>query len=167
VIDDAVEAIVRGLNEAGVRYLLVGGLAVMAHGYTRLTRDVDLIIDLEPENVLQAMQVLKTEGYSPKVPVPIEQFSDEKLREEWANEKGMVAFPLWSDRYRGVFVDVFIRAPFDFEEAYAKRLVHEVAPGLMGDFVNLEGLLFLKRQANRPKDLQDIYYLSEINKEAP
>src|SRR5688572_13729962 len=125
MIDEAVEAIIRGLNEAGVRYLVAGGLAVIAHGYTRLTRDVDLILDLDAENILHAMRVLKAEGYSPKVPVPIEQFSDENLRESWAEEKGMVAFPLWSDHYRGVFVDVFIRAPFDFEQAYTKRLTDE------------------------------------------
>ena len=29
------EAIVRALNEAGIRYLVVGGLAVNAHGYAR------------------------------------------------------------------------------------------------------------------------------------
>lgn len=41
------EAIFRALNEAGVRYLLVGGLAVNAHGYLRFTKDVDLTIDIE------------------------------------------------------------------------------------------------------------------------
>ena len=164
-IDEAFEAIVRGLNEANVRYLVVGGLAVMAHGYMRATRDVDLIIDLDPDNVLQAMKVLKEVGYAPKVPVPIEQFSDEALRESWAKEKGMVAFPLWSDNYPAVFVDVFIRAPFDFEQAYEKRVTTAVGPDLQAPIVSLQDLLFLKRQANRPKDLQDIYYLSEINKE--
>ena len=165
MIDGTVKTIVRGLNEAEVRYLIAGGLAVIAHGYTRYTGDVDLILDLDPENVLRAMHVLKNEGYAPKVPVPIEQFSDAGLRDLWAEEKGMVAFPLWSDRYQGVFVDIFIRAPFDFDEAYAECLNHEVAPDLSATFVSLEKLLFLKRQANRPKDLQDIYYLSEINKE--
>ena len=31
----SIEAIVRALNEAGIRYLVVGGLAVNAHGYAR------------------------------------------------------------------------------------------------------------------------------------
>lgn len=68
---------------------------------------------------------------------------------------------LLSRRFRGYF----IRAPFDFKEAYAQRFDYEVAPALSATFVSLKGLLFLKRQANRPKDLQDIYYLAEINKE--
>ncbi len=38
----SLEAIVRALNEGSVRYLIAGGLAVNAHGYVRLTQDVDL-----------------------------------------------------------------------------------------------------------------------------
>ena len=36
----SIETIVKTLNEAGVEYLIVGGLAVNAHGYERLTVDV-------------------------------------------------------------------------------------------------------------------------------
>lgn len=39
----AVTAIASALNDAGVRYLVVGGLAVNAHGYVRMTMDVDLV----------------------------------------------------------------------------------------------------------------------------
>jgi len=39
----SLEAIVRALNGAGVRYLVAGGLAVGAHGYPRATMDVDLV----------------------------------------------------------------------------------------------------------------------------
>ena len=34
------------LNEAKVRYVVVGGIATILHGYVRLTADVDLVIDL-------------------------------------------------------------------------------------------------------------------------
>jgi hypothetical protein len=37
----SVEALVAALEEAGVRYLVAGGLAVNAHGYLRFTHDVD------------------------------------------------------------------------------------------------------------------------------
>ena len=46
----SLEAIVRSLNEGNVRYLIAGGLAVNAHGYIRLTQDVDLVIALDPAN---------------------------------------------------------------------------------------------------------------------
>jgi len=48
------EAIAAALNSAGVRYIVAGGLAVNAHGYVRLTHDVDLVVRLDPENILPA-----------------------------------------------------------------------------------------------------------------
>jgi predicted nucleotidyltransferase len=43
--------ICRALNDAGARYLLIGGFAVIAHGAGRFTKDVDLLVDDSPENV--------------------------------------------------------------------------------------------------------------------
>jgi predicted nucleotidyltransferase len=43
----SIEAIVRALNDEVVQYIVVGGLAVNAHGYERFTQDVDLVIGLE------------------------------------------------------------------------------------------------------------------------
>jgi hypothetical protein len=43
--------ICRALNEAGARYVLIGGFAVMAHGASRFTKHIDLLVDDDPENV--------------------------------------------------------------------------------------------------------------------
>jgi hypothetical protein len=48
---DDVVRICRALNEAGARYLLIGGFAVLAHGAGRFTKDIDLLVDDSPENV--------------------------------------------------------------------------------------------------------------------
>jgi len=58
-----VEAILRALNEADVRYLIVGGLAVVAHGYVHYTAGVDIVVDLERENTLSAMKAIEAIGY--------------------------------------------------------------------------------------------------------
>jgi len=50
------EAIVHALNGAEVRFIVVGGIAVIAHGYGRTTRDVDLVIQLKPD----APRILRT-----------------------------------------------------------------------------------------------------------
>ncbi|MDZ4288161.1 MAG: hypothetical protein U0984_09390, partial [Prosthecobacter sp.] len=42
--------ICRLLNEAGARYLVLGGFAIIYSGYGRTTGDVDLLIDTELEN---------------------------------------------------------------------------------------------------------------------
>ena len=43
--------ICRALNEAGARYILIGGFAVIAHGGSRFTKDIDLLVDAAPDNV--------------------------------------------------------------------------------------------------------------------
>lgn len=48
--DDLVR-LCRSLNDAGARYVLIGGFAVLAHGATRFTKGIDLIVDDAPENV--------------------------------------------------------------------------------------------------------------------
>jgi len=46
------------LNEAGARYLLIGGFAVVAHGGGRFTKDIDLLVDDSPENILRVKRGL-------------------------------------------------------------------------------------------------------------
>ena len=50
--------ICRALNEAGARYVLIGGFAVVAHGAGRLTKDIDLLIDDDPANVSRVKRAL-------------------------------------------------------------------------------------------------------------
>lgn len=50
--------ICRALNDAGARYVLIGGFAVIAHGATRFTKDIDLLVDDAPENVARVKQAL-------------------------------------------------------------------------------------------------------------
>ena len=51
--------ICRALNDAGARYLLIGGFAVIAHGGARTTKDIDLLIDASPDNVVRVKQALR------------------------------------------------------------------------------------------------------------
>jgi Nucleotidyl transferase of unknown function (DUF2204) len=50
--------ICRALNEAGARYLLIGGFAVVAHGAGRFTKDIDLLVEDSPENVARVKRGL-------------------------------------------------------------------------------------------------------------
>ena len=40
----------RRLNEAGAKYLVLGGFAIIQHGFARATEDIDLLIETSPEN---------------------------------------------------------------------------------------------------------------------
>jgi len=83
----SLEAIVRALNTAEVEYLIVDGLAVNAHGYERLTQDVDLVIRLAPHNIVRGLRALSEIGYRMPIPITPEQFADAAKRETWQKEK--------------------------------------------------------------------------------
>jgi len=51
--------ICRALNDAGAKYLLIGGFAVIARGGLRTTKDIDLLIDASPENVARVKHGLR------------------------------------------------------------------------------------------------------------
>ncbi len=158
----SVEAIVAALNAAQVRYLIAGGLAVVAHGHVRFTADIDLVLSLEPENVTRAVSALGGLGYRPRVPVPFDALADPEQRAVWARERAMTVFSVYSAEHPATEVDIFVQAPLDFEAAYAARRLMTVAPGVTATFVGLSDLLQMKREAGRPQDLMDIDALTAL-----
>ena len=163
----SIEAIARALNDAGVPFIVVGGLAVNAHGYGRATQDIDLVISLDPGAVRAAFQALGSLGYGPRVPVTAEGFADPAQRARWMSEKGMTVLNFHSDRHRETPVDVFVAEPFDFDSEHRLALVEEVAPGVPLRIVRLETLLRIKQDAGRPQDLADVAELRSLQGEGP
>jgi hypothetical protein len=128
----------------------------------RLTHDVDLVIQLKPDNIRTAFGALASLGYRPTVPVKAEQFADAALRARWIREKGMQVLNFHSDLHRPMTVDVFVSEPFDFDSEYDAAMQGELAPGLTVRFVSIPTLIAMKQLANRPRDLDDIEHLRLI-----
>jgi len=156
------EAIVRALNDSGVRYLIAGGLAVVAHGYVRLTADVDLVVELRPDSARSVFRALGELGYRPSVPVTAEEFANAAQRRRWIDEKGMRVLDFHSERHPLTSVDVFVQEPFDFDAEYDRALVAEIVSGLPVRFVSLDTLIAMKSAAGRPVDLEDVRHLRLI-----
>jgi hypothetical protein len=152
----SVETIVRALNAAGAQYLIVGGLAVNAHGFVRLTRDVDIVLGLERENARIGLDALLRAGWRLAIPEKPEAFADAATRERWRTEKNMIVLKLWSDEHQRTPVDIFIYEPFDFAAEFLRADRLEICPGVLAPVVTLETLLQMKRAAGRPQDLADI-----------
>ena len=152
------DALVSALQQAGVRYLIAGGLAVNAHGYLRFTKDVDVVLQLVPDNIQRAFAALGTLGYRPLVPITAAQFADDRQRESWARDKGMVVLQFWSDSHRETPVDMFVSEPFGFEEEYRRALVKPLGQ-VEVRFVTLPTLIRMKQAAGRPQDRIDMEYL--------
>jgi len=50
----------RSLNAEGVRYVLIGGFAIVLHGFVRATKDIDLLVDPSEDNVRALKRALAT-----------------------------------------------------------------------------------------------------------
>jgi predicted nucleotidyltransferase len=154
----------RKLNESGCEYLVVGGIAVMAHGYVRTTQDVDLVLNLASPRLTKALHALQSLGYRTRLPVDVLDFADPDKRKSWREEKNMVVFNLYSDELQDFPIDIFPAEPFDFATEYAEAKVHSLDGDLVIRVVSLVRLMIMKRDAGRPQDLLDLDKLAKIQK---
>jgi hypothetical protein len=143
------------LNAANSRFVLVGGLAVVLHGFDRLTSDADIIIDLAADNTRITMTALIAAGYQSLAPVDPMQFSDPQVREHWSTQKGMTVFSMWDRSNVRPNVDLFVSSPIPFSDLYEKSVLFHLH-GAAVRVASLEHLLDMKRIAGRERDWADI-----------
>jgi len=151
----------KSLNDANVQYVIVGGLATILHGYPRFTSDVDLVINLEKTEAEKAVQTLISMGLKALLPVDPFDFTDKAIRESWIEQKGMLVFSFYQPDNPLLIVDLFVREPIPFKQL-SQRAVQMDIGGEMVNVCDINDLIEMKRLAARPKDIEDIKYLSEI-----
>ncbi len=157
------EPVLSALNQASARYVVVGGVATVLHGFARLTADIDLVVDLDSAEALKTISALASIGLRPRPPVRAEAFADESQRRAWIQDKGMRVFSLWDPATPMREVDLFVEHPIPFAELWARSEL--VALGTTSARIaSIADLIALKRLANRPSDLQDIEALTAIAK---
>jgi hypothetical protein len=157
---DRFEPIFETLNATGVRYVVVGGIAVNLHGHQRFTKDVDVVIELVPEQTAKALEALRGIGYEPRIPVHLTDFGDPSIREMWVRDKGMVVFQMYNDRLR-MTIDIFVQYPMDFEMLWHEATQAQLARTSIR-VAALKHLIQMKLAAGRPQDLADVEVLTEI-----
>jgi predicted nucleotidyltransferase len=157
------EPLFKALNDGGVRYVVVGGLAVVLHGHARLTVDVDLVVDLDEGQALRAIDALVRLGLRPRVPVNPRDFADRSIREAWIRERGMQVFSMFDPSNPMRVVDLFVDHPIPFEELWSGSQELEVKDTIVR-VASIPDLIRLKRLAGRPQDLADIERLEAILK---
>ncbi len=129
------------LNANHVRYLVIGGYAVALHGHPRYTKDIDIWIDLSPENAAKIVQALEQFGFE-----SLQLQADDFLTPDQVIQLG----------YPPNRIDIITTPPgVEFESCYASRMEVEIA-GVLVKFIDLENLKKSKRAAGRLQDLADI-----------
>lgn len=141
--------------------MVVGGLATVLHGHARLTADIDLIVDLVPDEARKAVETLTGLGFRPRAPVEPLAFADARIRRQWVEEKGMRVFALWNAANPMLEVDLFAENPVDFEELWNHAVIVKLTQTVVR-IASIQDLIRLKRLAGRPQDLADIEALETI-----
>jgi len=136
---------VASLNANGVRYLIVGGYAVAAHGHPRYTKDLDVWIDCTADNAARILKALAAFGVN-----------DLGLTDADFREPGNV-IQIGQAPQR---VDLMTSASgVSFEDCYAARVRIDI-DGVPTNFIGLDGLLRNKAATARAQDRADIEALS-------
>lgn len=155
-----VEEVLAALSSADVRFVVVGGVAVVLHGHPRLTADLDLVIDLEVGPAHRAMVVLTGLGLVPRLPVPASAFADPATRSRWVAERNLMVFTL-TEPGGMLEVDLFARSPLPFDALWSQALTVLVGETEVR-IAALDDLIAMKRDAGRPQDLADITALEAL-----
>jgi len=147
--------ILDGLNGAGVRYVLVGGIALIRHGVVRATRDVDVIIASDLENLVQVRSLIaawpatRPDGS----PVPVDMVAPGRTI-NLSTPHGDL--DLLAER----------PSPLSFQELLVRAEVRRV-DGSQAPICSLADLVALKRMAGRERDLLDLRDLEIAHGELP
>jgi predicted nucleotidyltransferase len=138
------------LAEAGVEFVVVGGVAVTLHGYVRLTEDVDILIESSPTNIQRFLDSLANYG---------EGFARELSSEDFTDEEGAIRIVEETELSQ---VDVFTRISglryldLKMDASILSLHGHEIA------YASKSALIRLKSNSVREKDQFDVAALRQL-----
>lgn len=129
-----------------VKYMVIGGYAVVQYAEPRFTKDLDLWISTHPDNAEAVFAALKEFG------APLEGMSPKDFSEEgYFYQMGVPP----------VRVDILMGIPgVQFDEAWERR-VEVQFDDVSVTIISREDLIQAKRAAGRPQDLLDANSLEQ------
>ena len=137
------------LAAARVRYVVVGGLALLLHGLDRLTADVDLVIDMSTDATLDAVRALTAAAYRPLAPVDPLALADPEQRRQWQAMRGMQVFSFWDSTNTRPTVDVMLDPVVPFDELWAEAQLVQIG-GLDVRLASIRHLISLEGGSRAP-----------------
>ena len=142
---EEIKKIIRAFNKRRLRYLVIGGVAVVLYGVERATFDLDILLPQDEKEVALTLKIIKRLGYSKAM--------DEKGRKivnwkEWLVKKKMLRI---SSTQR-IDLLTLSRAKFDFMYQYKIRVKFA---GLVIPLPEIIDLIHLKEWSGRPRDKED------------
>ena len=153
--------ILEEFHKKGIKYIIVGGVAVNLHGIPRMTYDLDILLKMEDENLEKFINLMERWGYKPKVPVKIHDFIKKEKREAWIKNKNMKAFTLFNPDAVVKEIDVVINSPLDYEKAI-KNVKYIKSKRVKIPVAGIKDLIKMKKNTKREQDISDVRYLKKL-----
>ena len=133
------------LEKYQVRYLIIGGLAFIYHAKPRYTKDMDIWVEPETENISRANQALSEFG-SPYL------LSSDNPRE-------ILQLGVAPDR-----IDILQHVPgARFQTAWKNR-IRESYGQVTANWIDIDSLIRIKQKIDNPKHKEDVRVLREVKK---
>jgi hypothetical protein len=155
------ESVFLELDQRNIRYLVIGGIAVNLHGFSRATGDLDIMLSFDRENLEKFIDMINSLEFKPRAPVKIEELGDPIKVQMWEDEKNMKVFSVYNPLNVMEQVDIMIEDYIDFERAYDNREVL-TAKNIRIPVISIDDLITLKEKAGRERDKIDIKALRKI-----
>lgn len=134
-------------NDNNVRYLLIGGYAVILNGYVRNTTDMDLAVAADADNAERMVKALREFGFREGVDTSL-----------FTKPRSLVRFG-----FEPLKVEIInYLEGLDFDIAYERRNVAEL-DGLTISLIHIDDLIANKTAVGRHIDLADVEELKKIN----
>jgi hypothetical protein len=153
VPDLDIQGILEELAEAGVEYIVIGGVAVGFHGYVRATKDLDIVPNPDRRNLERLVGVLRAldaelDGAGDFEPTELPDPLDPDtlaLGGNWVLQTRLGRFDVM--QWLG---------DTQLWRTLSPAAVEVDMEGLSIKVAGYDDLVALKRQANRPSDLEDL-----------
>jgi hypothetical protein len=134
------------LNEAGAKYLIVGGYAFAIHGRVRATNDIDIYVGTDPHNAAAVWRALEAFG------APLDDLTIDDLRTP--DTYFLMGRPPNQ-------IDVLTSIDgVNFDHAWSNRFPSAYG-GVDVQYIGRAELVANKKACGRPHDLADLAYLLE------
>ncbi len=141
------------LRKHDVDFVVIGGFALPAHGYSRATKDVDVVPEPSRDNLkrlLAALDELDAE------PLAIGDFKAEEILEPTLANLELGGNWLLRTRFGRLDVMQFADALPEYDELRAAAVFPDLQLDDVPPFAGYDDLVAMKQAAGRPEDLRDI-----------
>ena len=139
------------LFDENVKFLVVGGYAVVAHGYARTTDDIDIWIEPTLENAEKTIRAVR------RYDVTTSELQPERVADPYS------FFRIGTDQ--GLKIDIMSHpgSDLEFNEAWPGRFITEFE-GMEIPFIGLRDLFRIKKAVGRHRDLDDLENLRAFHR---